>query len=94
MHEGFYKLLMSACRDKRTTRRGSILELEAQVRAHKLYKVGAGDDVRQAARNADILSAMANFDCDDSNTIRFAEFANGYRKFRSSGQQLRGSCVC
>ena len=54
------------------------------------YHFVNSEDEAAKARQADLLSAMANFDCDDSNTIRFAEFANGFRKFRSSGQHLRG----
>jgi len=89
---GFHKMLQSACR-KKPSRRGSILNVtQNHLQAKRLYSLSeeSKNNPQQDARNSDLLSAMANFDCDDSNTIRFAEFANGYRKFRSSGQQLHG----
>jgi hypothetical protein len=97
---GFHKLLQAATRPHAHSSRGaSIAGLEMQVRANRLYRVAIDDGVADAdiaadiQRNADLLSAMANFDCDDSNTVRFAEFANGFRRFRSSRQKMQGRSV-
>ncbi len=42
--------------------------------------------------DADLLFAMALFDCDlKRDSLRFVEFANGYRKLRSCSGQMQGS---
>lgn len=85
---GFYKLLLAASNKHRPqyqpvgSRRKSVATLMKTSGSRlRLYN-------KKENKNIDLLTAMANFDCDDSNTIRFAEFANGYRKFREIGKQL------
>eukprot|EP00750_Incisomonas_marina_P002694 INCI12562.3.p1 GENE.INCI12562.3~~INCI12562.3.p1 ORF type:complete len:1302 (+),score=187.76 INCI12562.3:246-4151(+) len=89
--------MVTACQQPRSlalgsstsSRRRSVARRSARLVVDQ-YKSSNTPKSTQATRDADLLFAMAKFECDNRNSIRLAEFANGYRKFRSSSRQMQG----